>query len=209
MPTCDKPLHWTMPTWSNHHQSNRTRFCHPYSPRTTSSPIKRVSWHEELRWYFWTSRGSMGELWLSMLKSLLRRHHHYASIETQSSSCTWVMQLVQSLTSAYKYPVFRHKSQRHLSKPKACLHWQHHALHCRTQKTQWVPPAGTSLKAQWRDAQAQGFAKGPWPTSNKPAQLRIARKTWGTQSSSDHFSFCLANSAIKLAGAPVCLWAFT
>lgn len=59
------------PPWSNHCQSNRARFCHPYSLCTTSNPIKRVSWCEELRRYFWTSSRSAGELWLTRWRSLL------------------------------------------------------------------------------------------------------------------------------------------
>lgn len=64
---CTEPC----PAWSNHCQSNRARFCHPYSLCTTSNPIKRVSWCEELRRYFWTSSRSVGELWLTRWRSLL------------------------------------------------------------------------------------------------------------------------------------------
>lgn len=66
---CTEP----QPAWSNHCQNKRARFCHPCSPRVTRGLIKSVCWCEELSWYFWTSRGSVGEPWLSKWRSPLRK----------------------------------------------------------------------------------------------------------------------------------------
>lgn len=86
-------------------------------------------------------------------------------MEGQAPACTWVTDLQQSLHLAYKDPMFWQKPQGCLSKPTNRLHWQPHAHHCRTQKTQWAPPSGTSLKALQRDAQAQPLRKDP-PRTN-------------------------------------------
>lgn len=83
-------------------------------------------------------------------------------MEAQAPTCTWVIDLQQSLYLAYKDPMFWQKPQGCLSKP---TNRQPHAHHCKTQKTQWISPSGTSLKAVWRDDQAQPLQKDPPQTS--------------------------------------------
>lgn len=136
------------------------------------------------------SRGSVGELWLTGWRSPLRKE---ALLCQRCSAWKLRPQAVHGSYSCSKAWLWLTKIP---CSGKSCRDiWASPQPGCtgssmpttgRTQKTQRVPPAGTSLKAIWRDAQAQDFAKRPWPISNKPAHPRTASSSWGSQSPPEH-----------------------
>lgn len=138
------------------------------------------------------------------------KNHHMPVLlcmEAQASTCTWAIALQQSLCLAYKDPICWQKPQGCLSKPTNRLHGQPQARRCRTQKTQWVSPAGTSLKAVRREAQAQPLQKDPPQTNLHTTGLH---QTAGVHRAPLFISgSCLGKRAAKrtLRGALVCPWA--
>lgn len=178
------------PTWSNHWQSNRARFCHPLF--TTYN--KQSHQKDELMWWAKAMltdeqrecRWSVAHQVKIPTLKIITLIPVLLCVEAQAPTCTWVTELQQSLCLAYKDPMFRQKPQGCLSKPTNRLNWQPHAHHSRTQKTQGLSTRHITQGCMKRHS-SPTFAERP--TWNKPPQHRTTSNSRSSKSSLAHFRF--------------------